>query len=140
MKLQRLIPWVLVAFATSAQAHLQRTPGCEQARDTIELSECRGEQIDTTQARLKTYLAAARTRAAEFGVAAAAFDAEQAAWEAYSDTFCANVHEIWHQGTIRVEMGSLCLLQVTRARTFDVWSVYLTHADSTPPLLPDPSK
>jgi len=140
MKLHRVLPLVLAAFAISAHAQQQRTLGCDQARNTLELNECRGKQVETAEAKLKTYVAAARSRAAELGVAAVALDAEQAAWEAYRDKYCANVYEIWHQGTIRVEMGARCVLQVTRSRTFDVWSAYLTYADSTPPVLPDPSK
>jgi uncharacterized protein YecT (DUF1311 family) len=140
MKLHRVLPWVLAACATSVHAHLQHTPGRDRTRSTLELNECRGQQVETAEAKLKTYAAAARSRAAALGVAAVALDAEQVAWEAYRDKYCANVYAIWHQGTIRVEMGARCVLQVTRARNSDVWSAYLTYADSTPPVLPDPSK
>lgn len=83
---------------------------------------------------------AARAQAKEFDLEVSAVDAEQIEWEGYRARHCSNVYELWRQGSIRYERSAICMLQVTKARTTDVWRAYLTFSDSTPPVLPDPSK
>ena len=132
---------VLATLAAQAQAESPpRVPGCEHGTTTVEIAECRSKQIDAANSKLKAYLAEARIQAKTFELDASVIDAEQSAWEAYRTRHCGNVYELWRDGTIRYEMSAICMLEVTRARTIDVWRAYLTYADSTPPVLPDPSQ
>jgi len=141
MNFQSYIP-LLVLLATlsaQAQAQLPRVPGCEHGTTTVEIAECRSKQIDAADQKLKAYLAEARIQARKFDLDASVIDAEQSAWEVYRTQHCGNVYELWRDGTIRHEMSAICMLEVTRARTSDVWRAYLTHAGNTPADLPDPS-
>lgn len=119
-------------------AHASPVSGCQEPT-TLAQSECRGQQIDQAQAKLQRYLDAARQRAALFRLDSAAFDAEQRAWEHYRTRLCGNVHAMWAQGSIRHEMFAQCVLQATAQRTTDVWRAYLTYADGSAPVLPDPA-
>jgi uncharacterized protein YecT (DUF1311 family) len=140
MKSQRHLPLLLATVAMHANAHLPNVPGCENGKTTIEIAECRGKQFDAANSKLTAYLTAARNQAKKFDLDPSAIDAEQVAWEAYRTKHCGNVYELWRQGTIRYEMSAICMLEVTKTRTADVWRAYLTYADSTPPVLPDPSQ
>ena len=98
------------------------------------------KQIDRANAKLQRYLEAARARVVLFELDSAALDAEQAAWEHYRSKHCGNVYELWAKGTIRYEMSATCMLLTTQERTVDIWRAYLTYVDSTPSVLPDPTK
>jgi len=115
--------------------------GCSEiAGPTIELAECRQRQIEAANSKLEKYLSAAREQAHLLELSAASIDEEQKLWESYRTKHCGNVYDLWRMGTIRYEMSATCTLEVTRERTIDVWRAYLTHLDSTPPVLPDPTK
>lgn len=132
---------VLATLATQAQAELPpRVLGCENGTTTVAIAECRSKQLDAANSKLKAYLAEARIQAKKFELDASVIDAEQSVWEAYRTRHCGNVYELWRDGTIRYEMSAICMLEVTRARTIDVWRAYLTHAGNTPADLPDPSQ
>ncbi len=135
------LPLLLATLAAQAQAELPpRVPGCELGTTTVQIAECRSKQIDLADQKLKAYLAEARIQARKFDLDASVIDAEQSAWEAYRSKHCGNVYELWRDGTIRYEMSAICMLEVTRARTIDVWRAYLTYAGNTPADLPDPSQ
>lgn len=140
MKLQRLLPLAVAALTAQSHGQLSSVPGCENGKTTIEIAECRRTQLDAANSKLKLYLTAARTQAKKFDLDGSAIDSEQIAWEAYRTKHCGNVYELWRQGTVRYEMSAVCMLKVTSARTLDVWRAYLTYADGTPSVLPDPTQ
>lgn len=140
MKMKKSALIFLVLLAVKSQAHPLAVSGCDGLETTRALSECRAKQLEAADAKLEKYLAAARERARQFDLNAALIDEEQAAWAAYRSKHCGNVYEFWRMGTIRYEMSATCTLQVTQERTADVWRAYLTYLDSTPPVLPDPSR
>jgi uncharacterized protein YecT (DUF1311 family) len=140
MKMQTSTLILLALLAAKSEAQALNFPGCEDRRSTIELNECRQKQIEAADSKLEKYLLAARERAHLFDLGAASIDEEQQLWESYRTRHCGNVYELWRMGTIRYEMSATCTLEVTRERTIDVWRAYLTYLDSTPPVLPDPTK
>jgi uncharacterized protein YecT (DUF1311 family) len=103
-------------------------------------NDCRVQQLRAEEATMERYLSAATMRAGASGLAPEALEAEQAAWQGYRKVRCGNVHALWAGGTIRSEMAALCQLDLIRTRTHQPWSAYLTHMDSTPPVLPEPAR
>ena len=65
-------------------------------------------------------------------------EAGQSAWEAYKTSHCDSVYTIWMDGTIRGAMTLSCQINLTEARTHEIWSSYLTYMDSTPAIMPEP--
>ncbi|HEX3363436.1 lysozyme inhibitor LprI family protein [Phenylobacterium sp.] len=117
---------------------------------TVEIDSCALEYSHRADRELARYLAAARNRLTDEAkqaptpqapkTALADLDVSQTAWEAYRKAECNAVYDWWSEGTIRGAMYQSCWLEVTEARTEHVWSTWLRFMDSTPPLLPDPTK
>lgn len=118
---------------------------CTQALTTLEINDCRAEDLRLETARMQTYLDAAITSVrseAEEPAAAEILVEEiqtsQALWQAYADQACSAVYTRWQAGTIRVMMALGCQISLTRQRTHHLWTEYLSFPDDTPPLLPEP--
>ncbi len=133
---------ILAAASTVAAAPTPRCPG----DNTIEINECRAAERDRADAELKRYLEAARQRLTSEAAdnpdvreALADLDKSQAAWAAYRTAECDAIYDYWKAGTIRTVMALSCEIDLTRQRTHQVWSQWLTYMDSTPPILPEPS-
>jgi uncharacterized protein len=117
---------------------------------TIQIDACQAEVSRRADRELARYVAAARKRlvddAKEDAGSQAAkaalpkFDAAQAAWVAFRKTECDAVYAWWSDGTIRGAMYQTCWSSLTHSRTADIWGTWLHFGDSTPPLMPDPSK
>lgn len=140
MRIYFILATLSFAMVPCAKANEFRSPSCEAATTTYALVQCREQQTEAANAKLNTYLDAARKQATLVQFDPALIDAEQKAWQAYRDSHCGNLYLRWVSGTIRYEMEANCRLKLTHDRTTDVWRAYLTYADSTPPALPDPSR
>lgn len=46
----------------------------------------------------------------------------QRAWIAFRDAECANEYAIWGMGSMRLIVGSACMLDMTAGRTIELWS------------------
>lgn len=143
----------LSAAYTRQIAYLSRIsdkPAACSGSTTPEIDACAAEYARRADKELDRYVAAARKQIAEdlaqdAGSGStkdtpAAFDASQAAWTAYRKAECAAVYDTWSDGTIRGSMYQDCMERVTKARTTEVWSDWLTFMDDTPPRLPKPEK
>ena len=112
---------------------------CENAMTTYAMNICAGREMESADARLARYIAAAKEKySAEPGVVEM-LDRSQDDWLVYRKSYCDAIYEIWSDGTIRGAMFSDCMLQLTEQRTHNIWSDYLTYMDSTPPVLPEPN-
>ncbi len=99
---------------------------------------------------LDRYLAAARTRLAQEAAdnpgsttsktALAALEASQSRWLAFRKAECEAVYDWWADGTIRGAMFEDCMQGVTEDRTEQVWRIWLSFEDDTPPLMPKPAR
>lgn len=115
---------------------------------TPEVNSCEAEYAHRAERELARYLAAARKRligeASEDSdpqrskTTLAAFNTSQKAWEAFRKYECNAVYDWWSEGTIRGAMYEGCMQSLTKSRTEQVWSTWLSFMDSTPPLLPKP--
>ena len=130
-----------LAAASPSTAAPPHCPG----DNTVEIDACMAADLAKAERQLDRYLAAARQRlkadAADSPDAATALvglDKAQTAWKAYRKSECDSVYVYWQAGTIRGAMALTCQIDLTLARTHEVWSQWLTFMDSTPPILPEP--
>ncbi|MES2834394.1 MAG: lysozyme inhibitor LprI family protein [Pseudomonadota bacterium] len=121
---------------------------CVRDGSMPEIKTCARDDMAKEEARMQRYFEAAmsRARAGDEGSVkygprtrqAAYLVESHQAWKAYAGVRCAGVREETSGGT----MGGLgymwCMTTAARQRTHDIWSDYLTYADSTPPVLPEP--
>ncbi len=122
---------------------------CDKAMTTLDVNACMAKDLATEEAQMERYLEAARTRAAAIDAssvsdwertqAATYLKNGQTAWEAYAAIVCDGVYDQWKGGTIRNAMYLGCKIEMTRERPRVIWRDYLTYADSTPPILPEPT-
>ncbi len=107
---------------------------------TRDVEQCLAIDLARADAELNRYYAAATKRLTEQQDAAALakLRAAERAWIAYRDAECDAVYESWGQGTIRGAMNLGCRIAHTKERTATIWRNWLTYADSTPPILPNP--
>ena len=144
-----MIPAAALSLTLLAQDPTALPSNCTRAPNTLEVNACVGAQVAREDARLQMYLQRARDAArardevdrASGGPSAQRgyLDASQATWEAYADIVCGGVFDEFKDGTIRVSVAGRCRIDLTRERTHVVWRHFLTYADSTPPLLPEPA-
>lgn len=137
----------LAAIASLAGQDIDHLPAdCGNAVTTVEMNACAALDLQREQDRMERYLAEARRRARELDMQPygsptaqqAYLNAAQTAWQAYAQIACDGVHDHWKDGTIRTVMYLNCRIEMIRERTHVIWRDYLTYADSTPPILPEP--
>jgi uncharacterized protein len=133
---------------TASLSKISDEPIVCNGASTPEVDACEEEYAHRADKELARYLAVARKRIVDEAVdelnsqtsktTLAAFDASEQAWELYRKAECNAVYDHWIEGTIRGFMYGACMQSVTKSRTEQIWSEWLTFMDSTPPLLPKP--
>lgn len=113
---------------------------CRDAATTLEMNECYAQVLARADERRATYLAAALEREADNPDLAAMIAASDRAFTAYREAECGAVFDSWKEGTIRGVMWLTCSITMTDQRTHDIWQNWLTYMDSTPPILPEPTR
>lgn len=111
---------------------------CSPATSTVERIDCRAKQMEAADQKLQKYLKAAQSHVASDRLNPDKIKEEQVAWERYKEIHCGNIYRYWLGGSIRHDKESICRLKLTKDRTYDIWRAYLTYADSTAAVLPDP--
>lgn len=111
---------------------------CDKAANTLEINYCAGQKVAQAEQQMQTYLAKSKSRHASDPEFITALDASQQAWQQYADAHCSAIYSYWREGSIRGVMHASCMEKVTKQRTHELWSNYLTYMDSTPPVLPEP--
>jgi uncharacterized protein YecT (DUF1311 family) len=120
------------ALAADPQAN------CTAPKTTYDINICSALNADNGELELQHYLEASRSRIQRDPESLAALNEAQIAWEKFRASHCAAVYSHWRDGTIRGPQSITCRLEITRARTHQLWKEYLTYVDRTPPLLPEP--
>jgi uncharacterized protein YecT (DUF1311 family) len=120
-------------------SHPQAANGDACDGTTMEMVRCLDKRGEEADAELTKYLAAAQARINGSLDAKPDLAHAQAAWSDYRHAHCGDVYDFWREGSIRGPAAAACYLEITRRRTHEVWSDYLTFPDSTPPLLPEPA-
>ena len=133
---------VFVELATAA-ALAQIKPSerlCDDSGTTVAVNSCLEAKLERANARLDRYVQAAIRRYKAEPAVRRGILASQKAFESYRKAECDAVFEQWKEGTIRGSMLLGCEVGVTDARTHDVWQHWLEYVDSTPPMLPEPTR
>ena len=115
-----------------------RSTVCANAFTTVDMNECLAGLMAKADERRVRYLNAALERHKDRPELTAKISTADAAFTAYRDSECGAVYENWKEGTIRGIMSLTCRTDMTDKRTKTVWENWLTYADSTPPVLPEP--
>ena len=111
---------------------------CPDAMNTPDMNACAAAMLARSEKRHSEYLAAAVAKN-DYDEAVAPMIAEaDVAFMAYRDAECAALYESFGGGTVRTMMVILCKADQTDARTHTIWENWLTYADSTPSMLPEP--
>jgi uncharacterized protein YecT (DUF1311 family) len=133
--------------AAHAQLEEFGVTDCAETMTTLQMNACGALDVARAEEQMFRYLDVALDRAEETdaeGVGsvpvetARYLEASQVAWAAYADQACQAVYEYWKGGTIRGIMWQGCRIELTEQRTHTIWANHLTHADSSPPVLPEP--
>lgn len=139
---------MLIVALLASIAAVAGPDSCEDAVSTVDISACLSGQLERESDRMDGYFAAVIARADELGDRIVGADGpeviealqlSQSAWLAYRDAECSATYAWWSDGTIRGPNTLQCRIDLTRERTRRLWSAYLTFADSSPPVLPEPS-
>lgn len=135
MKMQRMS--MLLLLALPAFAFAADRP-CADSANTVDDTRCMAAEVDKADQTMQAYLRAAKARLVRDKSPALDLARAQSAWSGYRVAHCGDVYRYWSEGSYRYRASAQCQIDLARARTHDIWDAYLTFADSTPPLLPEP--
>jgi uncharacterized protein YecT (DUF1311 family) len=62
----------------------------------------------------------------------------QKIWQKYKNQQCNSVYDMWQGASVTFVEQLSCQVRLNRYRAYELWSVYLTYADSTLPVLKKP--
>ncbi|MCK0129836.1 DUF6265 family protein [Erythrobacter sp. F6033] len=141
MKSDKPVPQELIfRFDQMSAQPAGRQPGtCDDAYTTFAMNGCYADLLRQADALRSKYLAAALEHHSDRAELAAKITAADLAFTSYRDAECGAVYEDWKDGTIRGLMSLTCRIGMTDKRTRTIWQNWLTYADSTPPVLPEPA-
>lgn len=103
----------------------------------LEIQEAEKTKMEVAYEEMDVYLTEALTAGSE---QQELIRRAQESWEKYADAHCDSVYERWSDGSVRFYEYYRCQKELAIERTYVIWKAYLTYADSTPPVLPDPRK
>lgn len=130
----------LLVLAAICSAEDEDTVNCSDAYSTPDIIECANRDLRRAETNMTRYLEASLNRQEDDAKTAAAIRESQQAWQAYVDAHCGAVWTYWRQGTVRSVMTVGCQSRLTDQRTHTLWRDFLTYMDSTPPILPEPTR
>lgn len=138
MKSDKPEPQELVFRFHRQQPEPARRSSCDDATTTIEMNRCYAGLVNTSGARHRAYIDAARERYKDDRDMLQALNEGEEAFVKYRLQECAAVRKSFEGGSIQNVMFLECLIERTDARTRTIWQNWLTYGDSTPPALPEP--
>ena len=129
--------FIMVLSLYSAQA-LSDDFDCNDAMTTPQINYCAGVELEKAELEMNAYLTKSKEHNEEDPELIKAIQVAQTAWENYASAHCDSIYTSWREGTIRGVMFLSCKTKVTKQRTHEIWSNFLTYMDSTPAVLPEP--
>lgn len=111
---------------------------CDNAMNTIQINQCASIELESATAELSQYLKASFEHNSDDPELVKAMKQAQNDWQIYMSSHCDSVYTQWRTGTIRSVMAISCKTKLTKQRTHEIWSNFLTYMDSTKPVLPEP--
>lgn len=131
-KLIFLIYVIYSSFAVSDEID------CNNIISTLDINYCAGIELNKAELEMTTYLAKSKEKNSYDKELITAIDKAQQAWKVYIKAHCDSIYTMWREGSIRGVMSLNCKTKLTKQRTHEIWSNFLTYMDSTPAVLPEP--
>ena len=134
---------IVIAFSLSllnSPIHASQNNQCDNPVKSFEVNTCLNVEAQKASQQLEQYYQASLGRFKEDEVIVKSLTESRTAWEQYLKSQCSAVWDLWRHGSIRNSEYTRCTIALTKQRTHFLWHTYLTFADSTPPLLPEPEK
>jgi uncharacterized protein YecT (DUF1311 family) len=111
---------------------------CLHEKNTVEEAQCLSGELDKANKVLADYLDTAKQRVANENNGKPQLATEQDAWLHYRSLQCGGVYTYWEAGSYRYRAELECEIELTHARTHEIWSAYLRNFGSSPHLRPEP--
>ncbi len=128
---------ILMLFSTNVWAC---DIDCENAITTIEINQCAASELKAAEKALQRYIDKSLQHHGDDQTLLKSIKKAQTAWLNYATAHCESIYTQWRDGTIRGVMALSCKTQLTKQRTHEIWSAFLTFMDSSPPILPEPER
>lgn len=128
----------LLVAGCAYKAQTEQT-SCTFQDDSKEEKLCFSNQVDIAEKMMKSYLTAAKEKVAGDNSLVQQINDSQAAWVAYRKEQCDN-DLLWGKLGLRpfsFRSAMQCQLDLTKSRTHDIWTVYLSRGLETT-VLPEP--
>lgn len=133
-----LMAGLLGSCSKSEQDEQSASIDCEKAVSTIEINQCMMQDLQTAEERLQVYLNAVREELKDDETTIKAFEQAQTAWVNYREAHCQSVFAMYRDGTISGTITLGCKLLLAEERTYAIWETFLTDADGSSSVLPEP--
>ncbi|SFD51425.1 lysozyme inhibitor LprI family protein [Pseudoalteromonas denitrificans] len=130
--------FIILIFAIYSTYALSDDIDCTKAINTIEINYCAGVELKNAKRQMEAYLTKSKEHNSYDLELIKSIEVAQEAWSLYTDAHCDSIYTMWREGTIRGVMHLSCKTKLTKARTHEIWTNFLTYMDSTPPVLPEP--
>ncbi len=121
-----------------AQYSARSGTACPDAETTVDMNYCYSLLTQGAEERRARYFGTATARFADNPELVERLTEAETTFLLYADAECGAIYERWSGGTIRDVMTFSCRIEMADRRAHELWSNWLTFADSTPPLLPQP--
>ncbi len=119
---------------------------------TYDMVVCGASELELAEAKMDQYWQVARSRFVgddlmteydndaedDIAEATAKFDFAQESWHKYRESHCGSLYHKYRGGTIRGPLSIRCHIDMVEKRTWQIWNIWLTYMDTTPPMLAEP--
>lgn len=111
---------------------------CNNMISTLDINYCAGVELNNAELEMATYLTKSKEKNSYDKELITSINKAQQAWQIYAEAHCNSIYTMWRDGSIRGVMFLSCKTKLTKQRTHEIWSNFLTYMDSTSPVLPEP--
>ncbi len=112
---------------------------CENAKSAVDLNDCAAAERDQAHQKMVRYFAASLEQFTGKQDLLREMKMAQRQWDSYMNTHCNSLYTLRSGQSGREQMALACETKLIEARTHQLWSGFLTYADSANPVLPDPT-
>lgn len=114
---------------------------CKYAMNSMQISYCAELELTKAEEQMETYFIKAKQHHSEDLQLITAINKAQDAWLTYSEAQCGAVYTRFRDGSISDLMEISCKENLTKKRTYEIWTDYLTYMDGEEePVLPEPQE
>ena len=130
--------FIFLMFAIYSSFAVSDEIDCNKAVSTFDINDCAGVELNKAELEMANYLAKSKEQNSYDKELITAIEKAQQAWQTYAEAHCDSIYTMWREGSIRGVMFLSCKTKLTKQRTHEIWSNFLTYMDSTSPVLPEP--